>query len=181
MTDKPKPKNDGANGKDEDNFHFAKGNQLWRTNKMVARPFKFNSPDEFLAAVHKYFEWSDANPIQEQKVFGTGLKMSVDHDRPLTIASACIHMGINYSTWDRSRKREGFGEVIEMVESVMTEQKFAGAAVGIFNANIIARDLGMVERKKVTLETPDTPASERLGSFLDSMTPKPEDEDAEPS
>lgn len=148
MTDEPKPKNDGANGKDENNEHFAKGNQLWRTNKMVPRPFKFNSPDEFLAAVHAYFEWSDANPIQEQKVFGTGLKMNVEHDRPLTIASACIHMNIHFATWARYREKDEFKEVIEMVESVMTEQKFAGAAVGIFNANIIARDLGLADKRE---------------------------------
>lgn len=181
MTEEPKPKNDGTNGKDEDNIHFAKGNQLWRTNKMVPRPFKFNSPEEFLAAVQAYFEWSDESPIIEQKAFGTGLRMNIGHARPLTIGSACVHMGIHITTWANYREKDGFSEVVQMVESIMTEQKFAGAAVGIFNANIIARDLGMVEKKKVILDTSDTPASERLGSFLDSMTPKSEDEDAESS
>ena len=143
------PKNDGTNGKDDDNLYFAKGNQLWRTNKMVPRPSKYNSPEEFLEAVHKYFEWSDENPIKEQKVFGTGLKMDVEHDRPLTMASACIHMGIHRATWARYREKDEFKEVIEMVESVMTEQKFAGAAVGIFNANIIARDLGLADKQTI--------------------------------
>lgn len=158
MTEDSKPKNDGTNGKDESG-RFAKGNQLWRQNKMVPRPFKFNSPDEFLAAVHAYFEWSDENPIEEQKVFGTGLKINVNHDRPLTMASACIHMGMAKSTWALYRDKPEFTEVIHMVESVMTEQKFAGAAVGIFNANIIARDLGLADRKeidgKLTIEVVD--------------------------
>ena len=127
---------------------FQKGNQLWRDRTHVPKPRKFASPDEFLDAVTAYFEWSDGNPVIQQKVFGTGLKMNVEHARPLTIASACVHMGMHHSTWATYRERDDFKETIYMVESIMTEQKFAGAAVGIFNANIIARDLGLADKKE---------------------------------
>jgi hypothetical protein len=31
----------------------------------------------------------------------------------------------------------------------MFTQKFSGAAVGIFNANIISRDLGLIDKKQI--------------------------------
>jgi hypothetical protein len=48
------------------------------------------------------------------------------------------------------RKNKDFSEVIHAIEEIIRTQKFEGAAVGAFNANIIARDLGMVDKKDVT-------------------------------
>lgn len=40
-------------------------------------------------------------------------------------------------------------EVTTYVEEIIRTQKFEGAAVGAFNANIIARDLGLSDKKEI--------------------------------
>lgn len=45
----------------------------------------------------------------------------------------------------RVKKAEDFLSVITWAENVIYNQKFEGAAAGIYNANIIARDLGLRE------------------------------------
>lgn len=42
--------------------------------------------------------------------------------------------------------------VIGEIEEVMRSQKFQGAAANIFNATIISRDLGLVERTNVEVD-----------------------------
>jgi len=40
----------------------------------------------------------------------------------------------------------GFSTVIADIEAVIKSQKFQGAAAGLLNANIIARDLGLADK-----------------------------------
>ena len=49
-----------------------------------------------------------------------------------------------------------FIEIIRAIDKIMFAQKFEGAASGAFNANIIARDLGLTDKSelKVTEEQP---------------------------
>jgi hypothetical protein len=44
---------------------------------------------------------------------------------------------------------KGFSQVITKIEKVIYNQKFTGAAAGFLNPNIIARDLGLAEKKEV--------------------------------
>ena len=39
--------------------------------------------------------------------------------------------------------------IIHKIEEIIYNQKFEGAAVGIFNSNIIARDLGLSDKKDI--------------------------------
>ena len=45
---------------------------------------------------------------------------------------------------------EDFSAVISMVEEIIETQQFEGAAVGAFNANIIARKLGLADKQDIT-------------------------------
>jgi len=45
--------------------------------------------------------------------------------------------------------KEDFLTVITRIEEIIYEQKFTGSASGFFNANIIARDLGLADKKEV--------------------------------
>jgi hypothetical protein len=44
---------------------------------------------------------------------------------------------------------EDFVEVITYIEGIIRDQKYAHATVGMFNANIIARDLGLKDKKEI--------------------------------
>lgn len=43
-----------------------------------------------------------------------------------------------------------FSAVINKIEEIIYQQKFEGAAVGLFNSNIIARDLGLRDKQDLT-------------------------------
>lgn len=46
-----------------------------------------------------------------------------------------------------------YAAIIRAIKSEIYEDKFVGAAVGIFNNNIIARDLGLTDKKEVDVKT----------------------------
>ena len=125
---------------------FEAGNQLWRQRKRHGPRRMFETPEELQAACFEYFDWADANPLQEEKVFGTGLKAKVAHPRALTQRGLCVYIGMTQQAWRRYRENPTFAELCEMVEDIIFEQKFAGAAAGIFNATIISRDLGLTDK-----------------------------------
>lgn len=128
------------------------GNQLWRARTKHGRDKLFTSPKILLEACIEYFEWAEAHPIFETKSYmyqGAPVQDTIPHMRALTIAGLCVFIRITQETWGQYRKLEGYSDVIKEVESMMYEQKFSGAAAGMLNANIIARDLGLVEKAEV--------------------------------
>lgn len=128
------------------------GNQLWRARTKHGRDKLFTSPEILLEACIEYFEWAESHPILETKSYmyqGAPVQDTIPHMRALTIAGLCVFIRITQETWGQYRKLEGYSEVIKEVESMIYEQKFSGAAAGMLNANIIARDLGLVEKAEV--------------------------------
>lgn len=141
--------------KDDDEKHrgeggtFLPGNKFWRKRKTHGPGLKFKTPEDLQAACFEYFDWVDENPLWEMKVFGTGLQAKLPHPRAMTIRGLCGFIGMARRSWDDYRDRDGFKEVCELAEDIMFEQKFAGAAAGLFNASIIARDLGLADKREV--------------------------------
>lgn len=122
------------------------------------RPTIFRDGDELWHACEEFFTWCDENPWKEQKVqfsasHGKWAMTTVDKPRPYTQNGLCTYIGIPVSTWRNWRTHEKFASVVSLVEQTMYAQKFEGASTGFFNANIIARDLGLAE--KTELEVPD--------------------------
>lgn len=76
--------------------------------------------------------------------------------RAMTIRGLCLFLDISQETWrswrdpNNVRFREDFVAVIDRVEGIITEQKFAAASAGLLNGNIIARDLGLADKTEVT-------------------------------
>lgn len=130
--------------------------ELWEiaTKRGIGKPPAFNSPDEMWERACEYFKWCGQHQIIEEKVgFFQGEPSSafVGHKRPMTIAGLCAFLGITRQTWlNYKNKKEDYFEVTALVESIMFEQKFSGAATGQFNANIIARDLGLADKQDLT-------------------------------
>lgn len=133
----------GANGT------FMPSNKFWRQRVNPGPGFTFKTPADLQEACYSYFDWVDDNPLWEMKVFGTGLKMKLPHARAMTLRGLTAHIGIGRRTWDDYRARDEFKDVCELAEDIMFEQKFAGAAAGLFNAAIIARDLGLADKKEI--------------------------------
>ena len=122
------------------------GNKFWEIRSKSGRNPIFSSPDHLWESACEYFEWASSTPIEEEKIFsfqGEIIKGNVDLMRPFTIAGLCIFLDIGTQTLFDYAKRDDFSAVVEKIKGVIYEQKFAGAAVGLLNSNIIARDLGL--------------------------------------
>lgn len=129
------------------------GNQFWRARSSHGRAPIFASPDDLWEACVEYFEWTEANPLKEAQAFAYQGAVTV-HElgkmRAMTVTGLCIFLDITFQTWSEYRIREGFTEITTRVDEVIRNQKFQGAAAGLLNASIIARDLGLADRSELT-------------------------------
>jgi len=119
---------------------FEKGNQLWQLRELN-KPTKFEDDSQLAQACRDYFDWVMENPVED----GDKNKRV----RPFTIGGLCLFIGISDTTWRTYRKDEKFKDLCEIVDAVIYENKFVGAAVNMFNANIISRDLGLADKSEV--------------------------------
>lgn len=137
-----------------------KGNKFWQARSSHGANPKFKHPNDLWDACLEYFEWVEANPLQEAKVAQSGGKPKVIQlakMRAMTISGLCVFLDIVESTWHEWRtKRKDLSEVITRVEQIIRTQKFEGASADLLNPNIIARDLGLADKSKITGD-PDQP------------------------
>ena len=130
-----------------------KGNQFWKVRSSHGRAPIFASPDALWEAACEYFEWVEANPLWEDKVMsyqGINTHEPVAKMRAMTVTGLCTFLDISFQAWTEYRTRKGFGDVTTRVDQIIRDQKFAGAAADLLNANIIARDLGLADRSELT-------------------------------
>ena len=130
-----------------------KGNQFWKLRSKHGRDKIFESPEILWEACQEYFEATDKRKWKKIEFNGRdATRCEIDIDTPYTLAGLCTFLDINVRTWNDYKNREShrdFLPVVIRVEQIMFSQKFEGAAVGAFNANIIARDLGLRDSKDV--------------------------------
>lgn len=130
-----------------------KGNQFWKFRTKHGRDKIFDDPKVLWDECVKYFEWCEENPLQEEKVFhasGEITRTTVAKIRAMTIHGLCFYLKISNETWANYRKNKDFFGVIHEAEQTIYNQKFAGAAADLLNANIIARDLGLSDKKELS-------------------------------
>jgi hypothetical protein len=116
-------------------------------------PARYTDPQELLKDSFEYFKWCDENPIEQHDVRGKDAKnVYLRHTRPYSIHGLCVFLCVTTSWWTEFKKSQAFESdpnfknVFQLIEDAVRTQKFDGAAVGIFNSNIIIRDLGLAEK-----------------------------------
>ena len=138
------------------------GNQFWKARSKHGRDRLFASADLLWDACCEYFQWVEDNPLLEMKPFayqGVVIQEPVAKMRAMTINGLCLFLDIDETTWRAWREVDDFSTVVSRAEKIIYEQKFTGAAADLLNPNIIARDLGLADKKD-------------LGSSDGSMTPR---------
>lgn len=147
------------------------GNQFWKARAKHGREKIFSSPQAMWEACCDYFEWTENNPLWENKVAqfqGGVVDMPVAKMRAMTIEGLCMHFGANSKylaqfeqTLDLSTQEgKDFSNVIANAREVIKRQKFEGAAADLLNPNIIARDLGLADRQDVNHKVTDDGTNE---------------------
>lgn len=140
-----------------------KGNQFWKLRSKHGRDQLFESPKLLWIAACEYFEWCHKNPLIEIDYKGKDAdRVELPKMIAFTIHGLCIYLGCNTAYFrqfkatlkDKKEEKlkkgeEDFSTVITRIEEVIYNQKFIGAAAGFLNPNIIARDLGLVDKKEV--------------------------------
>lgn len=128
---------------------------IWEHRTQVKEDVLFKKPNVLLKECYEYFKWMDQNPYKRQvnMVVDKTVKLTTtDHPRPYTWQGLCLYLDIHESAfrWFKKNAHGGytdeFKKVIDHIEKIIYNNKFSGAAVGLFNANIISRDLGLVDK-----------------------------------
>lgn len=164
-------------------FEFTAEEQFWRCPP--SGTMKFPTPEAMQEAAIKAFDHFASHPHKETVLFhhkGTVVRTFKDVMRPFTFRGVALRMGTTAATLNNYRTVAGFKEVLEWMDEVIYTQKFEGAAGNMMNANFLARDLGLAERKELTgpnggpLQTQDVTDEEalkdearRLGIPLDAF------------
>jgi hypothetical protein len=130
-----------------------KGNRFWEARSSHGRKPLFASPEQLEAACLEYFEWVENNPLWESKPFAYQGEITIAEMpkmRAMTLDGLCLFLDIDRTTWRAYASREDFSPVTYAIELAIRQQKFAGAAADLLNANIIARDLGLADKSELT-------------------------------
>ena len=122
-----------------------KGNQYWKLAHDFRKPKRYQ-PGELLDKATEYAAWCEKNPLYEQKVFGTGVRMKVPKMRAMTIQGFCLFANMAIQTLYEYEKEKAYSEIIAHIKSIFYSQKLEGAAADLLNPNIIARELGLAEK-----------------------------------
>lgn len=136
-------------------------NEFWKLRSKHGRDKLFKTPQLLWKAACEYFQWVTDNPLYETKGFayqGIVTKETFPKMRAMTLSGLCYYLHCNeaYFRTFKSQLPDGeqdFNTVISEIEAVIFRQKFEGAAADLLNANIIARDLGLMDKQTIDLST----------------------------
>lgn len=151
-----------------------KGNQFWKLRSKHGRDKLFATPELLWDAACEYFQWCDENPLykaeqsraksskKETEIGEEGIQVKdtgiieMPVMRPFTIEGLCHYLDCNTKylniferdlTGKTDKTSQDFNNVITRIRETIYRQKFEGAASGFFQQNIIARDLGLSDKK----------------------------------
>lgn len=133
-----------------------KGHPLWGN---PLNPKKFKTPEELWEKAIEFFEWCNVNPWMKKEAIKSGDKagelIDIPIQKPYTIEGFCIFANMtfqSFSNYSNGIGYETFFEVAARIREIVRTQKFEGATVGAYNANIIARDLGLIDKRSHEIE-----------------------------
>lgn len=132
-----------------------KGNQFWKLRAKHGRDKLFQTPQLLWEAACEYFEWCEKHPLYETKAFafqGVITTKEIPVMRAMTLSQLCFYLHCNEAYFRQfklnlPKDEKDFTTVINEIELTIFNQKFQGAAANLLNANIISRDLGLVDNQ----------------------------------
>lgn len=131
------------------------GNNYWQFRGKHGRDFKY-TPEAFINESLKYFEymsskvWNKMEAIKSGELAGNLIEIPTK--TPLSAESFCLFMDISMDTFRNYKSNEDsykdFFDVATHVQTIIDSNQFEGATVGAYNPNIIARKLGLADKKE---------------------------------
>lgn len=143
------------------------GNRFWELRSKHGRDKLFATPQLMWEAAVEYFKWCEDNPLIEIDFRGKEVEqVELPKMRAFTIQGLCLYLDCNVQYFNDFQARikentseidKDFTAVITRIRETIYNQKFTGAAAGFLNPNIIARDLGLTDKKDVDHTTGGQP------------------------
>ena len=137
-----------------------KGNEFWKQRSKHGRDKLFKTPELLWNAACEYFQWIEENPLYELDWKGKDAdEVHRPHIRPFTIQGFVLYCDASvnfFNQFEESLKgkkdklSKDFSLITMRIRETIFRQKFEGAACGFYNANIIARDLGLTDKADIT-------------------------------
>ena len=138
------------------------GNKFWLQRSKHGRDKIFKTPEIMLEAAYDYFDFQSEQKWEKTDFRGKESKeVKIPVSSPFTLTGLCIYLGVNtvyFTQFEGTLKdktdetSKEFSKVITHIREVIFTQKYEGAAVGAYNANIISRDLGLIDRQELLHE-----------------------------
>lgn len=136
----------------------------WKERKKTGRPKALKSPEELWSYACDYFETVDNNPwFKQDFVRGgeyAGAHVNLTTMRPYTwegFEDYLFKKGIIQDLDDYRCNLDGryaeFKGTVRAIGKIIFDRNLTGAAANFFNANIIARQLGMADRSDLTVRS----------------------------
>ncbi|WP_422073910.1 terminase small subunit [Tranquillimonas rosea] len=132
---------------------FAVGNRFWEHRSSHGRKPTFSDPDQLRDACAEYFASVTDNPLIEEKLFsyeGSVTRAETGKMQAMTIVGMCLFLDITRQTWTAYKDNPDLADVCEWAEAVIWQQKFSGAAAGLLNPSLVARELGLADKQEHT-------------------------------
>lgn len=145
-----------------------KGNEFYKLREKDGRSLEYQDPLDLIREANEYFEKVLDNPLKEQVIVNKQSTKTNEKDgeiqtettpytkdyiekrRPFTIEGLCNHLGIHTNTFRNYEKRSEFEDACARIRMVIDMQQFEGAASGFFNSSLIARRLGLIDKRDIT-------------------------------
>lgn len=154
---------------------FTKGNKLWKLCEFPGRP-KLYTPEALWIKFDEYMDhndtvsWPKADFIKSGPDAGKVITLEVQN--PPSIRAFCVFAGISEDTFrNYSKSGAEYLAVWERARDIIQEIQISGAATNTFNANIVARWAGLIDKKEVELSTSmsDDERAETIKSILEKI------------
>lgn len=128
------------------------GNKYWQFRNKHGRDKKY-TPDELWKEFVGYAEWVEANPLKEEVINwyqGEPRKETLNKMRAMTMDGFYLYADIDHTTFRSYKENKDYTTITNAIIINIREQKFTGAAAELLNPNIIARDLGLTDKRDNT-------------------------------
>lgn len=115
------------------------------------------TPDKLWAEFERYVKWAQENPISVEFIYTkqkkgvkdekSAQKRTEEKPRLLSINGFLLFIGLNDRWW--AELTNEFSRVKSAIKTYCEMGQIEYAAIGIFNANIISRLLGLADKSKI--------------------------------
>ncbi len=132
-----------------------KESQFWRLRSKHGKDRIVKSPKQLAELADEYFELCVSDPLEVVDFKGKDAnEVTYKHPRPFLKNELARFCGL--AQWrsiellkEVKGKEDDYTQVIARIEGIIADRKYTYAVIRVFDSNIVARDLGLVDRQDV--------------------------------